>query len=207
MDDKTLLIVIIIFLIVLSILVIKYGKVTNANHSYSDRDEEDDNNESSDNKKTEQFYDDLAFTFPNLDKVDEPIDTLKYLFENKTKVTEEILKEHCKGVSNFKNENGVISFDTEATHFDFYTAKGEVKIDDSIEVSSNRSGLSFFEEGKSLTMAFHKENGEYVVDDYSINNPEGISYNIEDDLIESNTDVMEKNSIVDNEIIVSDTSY
>jgi len=161
--------------------VVKYGK-SSSESSYDQKDNDDDEVEyvANEGNKTDDFYEDLAFVFPSLSKLNDPLELMKYLFENKESgITEETLGEYTDSLSNFKNEGEHLSFDIDGTHFDFNTAQKEIAIDDSLHVSSNASGLFFTEDDKALKVALHKEDGEYVVDDYSVKNPEGISQEME----------------------------
>jgi len=209
MDEITsteLITVSIVLLVMLVVyLIAKYGKQSSTSFSEWDKDEDDIDNNHTENRN-EQFYNELAFIFPSLAKLDNPIELMKYLFENKENtITEEKLSEYSDTLSNFKTEEKNLSFDIDGTHFDFNTAQKEIAIDDSLHVSSNASGLLFQEEDKTLNVAVHKENNSYVVDDYSVNNPEGISHEMEKEeptIAEPLIEVVDENSTKDEEEVL-----
>ena len=200
--------VIIIFLI-LVYLAIKNKKSTRSSQRDDERFEDDLDNEQEESKpkssqKTDNSYNELAFTFPSIANVDEPIEVSKYLFDHKNVTEAEMLKEFSD-VHNFKNENGVISFDMDGSHFECHSASKEIVIDNSVHVNANKEGLFFSTDDKSMIVAIHQEEGEYLVDNYTVANPEGIS-TIEEDSSESEEKASETTT-VDKEIVESDTSY
>ena len=207
--------VVVIFLI-LVYLAIKNRKSTTNNRRDDDRfeddwDDDDDEIEKKSSQKTDNFYNELAFTFPSIANIDEPLEVSKYLFDHKN-VTEKQMMNEFSDVHNFKNENGVISFEMDGSHFECNSASKEIVIDNTVHVNSNREGLLFTANDKSMSVAMHQEEGEYVVDNYNISNPEGIS-TVEKDSKDEDSEEIEgkqeasKTATVDKEIVESDTSY
>jgi len=209
LESNELIIVFSILLFILIVyVVVKYGK-SNTETSYGQNDDNDDDDiEYGDREesRTEKFHEDLAFIFPSLAKVNEPLELMTYLFENKDNgITEEKLGAYTDSLSNFKSEGEHLSFDIEGTHFDFNTAQKEIAIDDALHVSSNSSGLFFTEDDKALKVALHKEDGEYIVDDYSVKNPEGISQEMEEETPQIEeplvVEAIDKNTTTEDEIL------
>jgi hypothetical protein len=207
---------IIVFSILLFIFIVYFVvKNTKQSNSHVSNDSDENKIECNNDKeedKTEPFYDELVFMFPSLDKLDNPLEVMKFLFENKeNKITKEQLQSYSNNISNFSEEGGDIIFDMDGTHFNFNVAQKEISIDENLHVFSNSSGLFFNEDNKSLKVAFHRENDEYVIDYYSVKNPEGISYEVEDKNMEEKAldvrQVLEVESVIDSEILTSDTSY
>ena len=206
--------VVVIFLI-LVYLALKNRKSTTNSKRDDDRweddwDDDDDEIEKKSSQKTDSFYNELAFTFPLIANIDEPLEVSKYLFDHKN-VTEKELMDEFSDVHNFKNENGHISFEMDGSHFECNSASKEIIIDNTVHVNANREGLFFSTEDKSMSVAIHEEDGEYVVDNYNISNPEGISTVEEDIKKEDNEEIVGEKEFetttVDEEIVESDTSY
>jgi len=198
--------VVIIFL-VLVYLAIKNKKSNSNTQRDDDRWDDDDDwdndeRETKSSQKTDNFYNELAFTFPALANIDEPLEVSKYLFDHKN-VTEEQIRDEFDNIDNFKNENGQISFDMDGSHFECNSASKEIVIDNTVHVNTNIEGLLFSTDDKSMSVAMHEEDGEYVVDNYNISNSEGIS--TEDN--STNEDLEVQESTIDEEIVASDTSY
>jgi len=210
-ENKIIWLVVLCVVIIFLVLVYLAIKNKNSNTQRDDDryDEDDDwysdsdDRETKSSKKTDNFYNELAFTFPALANIDEPLEVSKYLFDHKN-VTEEQMRDEFSNVNNFKNENGQISFDMDGSHFECNSASKEIVIDNTVHVNANSEGLLFSTDDKSMSVAIHEEDGEYVVDNYNTSNPEGIS---SEDEKSTNEDVEVQESTVDEEIVASDTSY
>jgi len=210
-ENKIIWLVVLCVLIIFLVLIYLAIKNKNSNSNtqrdddrYDDDDDWDnDERETKSSQKTDNFYNQLAFTFPALANIDEPLEVSKYLFDHKN-VTEEQMRDEFSNVDNFKNENGQISFDMDGSHFAYNSVSKEIVIDNRVHVNTNIEGLLFSTDDKSMSVVMHEEDGEYVVDNYSTSNPEGISSEVENSTHE---DVEVQERTVDEEIVASDTSY
>jgi len=203
--DEDKIIWLVVLCVVIIFLIFVYPAIKNKKSNSTTQ--RDDDRKIKSSQKTNNFYNELAFTFPTLANIDEPFEVSKYLFDHKN-VTEELMRDEFSNVDNFKNENGQISFDMDGSHFKCNSASKEIVIDNTVHINANSEGILFSTDDKSISVSIHEEDGECVIDNYNTSNPEGISSEDENCTIENsvNEKLEVQESSVDEEIVESDTS-